>query len=439
MTTHNVTIIEMEHHFLYLPVYFARDRGFFNQIPPGYQTKIVQAPAETDADAYRRLCNGEADLAICDPCAIIYARKEGFTPAVLAGLVARGAFWAVNTKSPEITELDELAQFEHIVAFHPGTTSHGIASRIIRSARGRAPIIESVRPFQEFTALEDLTNDNKSAVALSPDVLRLEKSLETNRDWLSVKLALAETVEYGHLLVTAVIARPDFVTAHPEFVNGFLTGLQRALIHARVADAQVIDYAREAFNQPENIVERALKRANDVQVWASDITVSEDLWVNAVQAYYDSIGQTFDAAARREAQRVFAESFKPHVDRAQRAAINLVSGGKDKKGTIKWKVLSLVVAGLLIVISGILTWQGHAIAQLPLALGLLSLPILIDFTGRKDLIGWNLIVFLLFILTWFLHWRVHWASDEAYIGTIMVLVVIFAERNFKIFRDSHKE
>src|SRR6185295_18906194 len=103
-----VTIIEMEHHFLYLPVYFARDRAFFEQIPEEYTTKIVQASGATDADTFRRLSRGEADIAICDPCAMIYAAERGFVPAVLAGLISRGAFWAVDTKSADVNELHEL-------------------------------------------------------------------------------------------------------------------------------------------------------------------------------------------------------------------------------------------------------------------------------------------------------------------------------------------
>src|SRR5207253_5353896 len=107
--------------------YFAREMKFFGEIPSHYTTSIQQASVGTDADAYLRLSRGEAQMAICDPCAMIYAAQPSFTPVVLAGLVVRGAFWAVNTHSPQISELDDLAQFRHIVAFHPGTTSYGIA------------------------------------------------------------------------------------------------------------------------------------------------------------------------------------------------------------------------------------------------------------------------------------------------------------------------
>jgi ABC-type nitrate/sulfonate/bicarbonate transport system substrate-binding protein len=435
---HEVTIIEMEHHFLYLPVYFARDKAFFDQIPAEYTTRIVQATGGTDSDTFRRLSTGEADIAICDPCAMLYAAQSGFVPAVLAGLIGRGAFWAVDTKSAEITELNELAQFQHIVTFHPGTTAHGIASRILRSAKGIQPVIESVRPLQEFSRLEDLLNAQKSAIALSPDVLRIEKFVDTNRDkgWNPVKLALAETIEYGHLLVTAVIARPEFANAHPAFISGFLKALQQALIRVRVGDSQVLKYASESFSQKESLVTNALKRANDAQVWASDITISQDVWLNAVQAHFDSLGNPFDAAAKRDAQRLFTESFKPYVEGARQAAIELVADGTPTGRATSLRYVLLLLAGAITGISGVLVLQDHRVAQLFLALGILYLPTISNYTRRKHLVGWNALLFVLFALVWVLHVQLHRLSDEGYIGSLIVLVLLFAETNFRVLRDT---
>ncbi|MCA1579166.1 MAG: hypothetical protein LC794_17595 [Acidobacteria bacterium] len=433
----NVTIIEMEHHFLYLPVYFARSKNFFGHIGAEYSTKIVQAAAGTDLDAFQRLARGEAELAICDPCALIYASQIGFVPVVLAAVVARGAFWAINTNSPEVTELDHLALFEHIISFHPGTTSHGIATRIRRSAKGKVPTIESVRPLQELTKLEDLIRDKKSVVALSPDVLRIERSMEANLDW-KVKLALADTVEYAHVLVTAIVGRPDFVGSHPNFINGFLKALQRSLIHARVEDPELLAYASDSFNQPAAVVKKAVSRANAAQVWASDITVSEDLWLNAVQAHYDSLGQPFEGDTKRGAQRIFAESFKPSVDRAQKAAIELLADKKDPlKSSLRLKHAALAAVGAATGVCGLLAWQSHPTAQLPFAVGVVYLPLLADFRGRKHLIGWNALLLVLFLSVWFVHYFLHRASEEAYIGTLFALVLFFAEANFSIIRKKH--
>jgi hypothetical protein len=429
-----VTIIEMEHHFLYLPVYFARDRAFFEQIPEEYTTKIVQASGATDADTFRRLSRGEADIAICDPCAMIYAAERGFVPAVLAGLISRGAFWAVDTKSADVNELHELAQFQHIVTFYPGTTAHGIASRILRLAKGPQPVIESVRPLQEFSRLEDLLNAQKSAVALSPDVLRIEKFVDTNRDkgWdHPVKLALAETIEYGHLLVTAVIARPEFVVKNAQFINGFLKALQQALIRVRVGDPQVLSYATESFSQKELLVTKALKRANDAQIWASDITISLDVWLNAVQAHYDSLGQPFDANARREALRLFEESFKPYVEGARSAAVDLVSDPR-RKSLSRVHYSLLLLAGMITGVAAILVWQDHSWAQLILAFSIAYLPIVSNYRRRKHLLVRNAIMFVLFTLVWFLHIHLHRLSDEGYVGSIMVLFLVFVEENFRV-------
>jgi len=430
-----VTILEMEHHFLYLPLYFAKAQDFFGYVPGQYRTTIVQAAGGTDADAYRRFAQGEAQLVVCDPCALIYAAQATFRPQVLAGLVIRGAFWAVNGKSPDISELDELAQYERIIAFYPGTTSHGIAKRIVRSAKANAPVIEAVRPLQELTRLEDLVNDKKNAVALSPDILRIERSLEANQEWLSIKLALADTVEYAHLLVTAVIASASFLSAHPTFIRGFLKGLQRSLIHASAEDPAVLSYATDAFNQPPGIVQRALRRANDAQVWAPTVAISEDLWLNAVEAYSDSMGKPFDGAAKRAAQKHFVDAFKGNVEPAQRAALEILHSGAPEPSNGSWKGPLLAALGALIGICALLAWQGHASAHLPLALGILSLPVASGPKGMKRIVGWNTLIFILFGVLWVVRWLVHWGSDEAYAGTVVALMVLFAERNFRILAE----
>jgi hypothetical protein len=427
-----VTIMEMEHHFLYLPIYFARQMNYFGELPADYITSVEQAASATDADAYKRLSRGEAQIAVCDPCAMIYAAQPDFVPVVLAGLVVRGAFWAVNTHSPEVTELDELAQFSHIVAFHPGTTSYGIAQRIVRAApSGATPVIESVRPLQELTKLEDLVRDKKSAVALSPDVLRIEASKEANQDWLDVKLALAETTEYGHLLVTAVLARPEFVRDHPAFVSGFLRALQRSLIYTRAGHPRVLNYASEAFNRPQNVVRKALTRASDAQVWAASVVVSEDLWLTAVHAHNDSIGQPFDAAAKQQAKKHFSQSFKGQIAASQDAAVALCET-KHAPPPEKWKTPALVVGGIVVGLCSLLAWDGHPFAQLPLALCVACLPTVSNFKRRRSLIRWNSLLFGLFVLLWIVHWKAHWASDEAYMGTVIVLVPLFAEANFRV-------
>jgi len=370
---------------------------------------------------------------------MIYAAQPDFRPIVLAGLVVRGAFWAVNTHSPEVTEFDQLAQFGHIVAFPQGTTSYGIAQRIVRAARpGAVPVIESVRPMQELTKLEDLVRDNKSAVALSPDVLRIEASKEANQDWLDVKLALAETIEYSHLLVTAVLARPEFVRDHPAFVTGFLRALQRSLIFTRAGHPSVLNYASEAFNRPQNVVRKALTRASDAQVWAASVAVSEDLWLTAVHAYYDSIGKSFDVEAKQRAKKHFSESFKPQIAASQDAAVALCEASTPPPPDA-WKPPVFVASGIVVGLCSVLAWYGHPFAQIPLALCVACLPTIADFR-RRSIIGWNAILFGLFVLLWVLHWKAHWASDEAYMGTVIVLIPLFAEANFRfIFRKSPDE
>jgi hypothetical protein len=282
-----------------------------------------------------------------------------------------------------------------------------------------------VHPIQELKTLEDFVNENKSVVALTPDVLRMEKSQDAN-GWLKVKLSLADTMEYGHVLITAVLAHPEFANSHPRFVNGFVKALQRSLVHATAMDPQVVEYAREAFNQQPSLVKRALKTANSAQVWASTAAVTEDLWTRAVEAHYDSLGKTWDGVAKAEAQQMFAESFKPHVDRAQQAALELLQdpGKQSRRPQTPTGIITLVI-GITIGVSTILAAWKSVVWQLPLAAAIVSAPFAFRLHRKGPLVLNHSLLLIAFCVIWIFHWKMQWASDEAFASISTILIIEF--------------
>ena len=306
----NITIVQMARHFLYLPLYYAHSADFFGFLPPGYKVDVVDAPKKTDVSAYEFLLRSMAEFAVCDPTVLLAKPAPDANPRLLAGLVTNAAFWAIDHKSHPVADLRDLGAFQSIIAFEPGTTSYGIAARVLRES-GSSTLIRAVDPNQELVALTK--SQPGSAVALSPNILEIEHLLEHSSGSYGVDLALAKTVEYGSVLVTALLTRADVIKAHGPFVRALLSALQRAMTHIVLERPSVIEYAHRALNKPEEIVRRALRSANGAQVYPLTLRVSDVHWLSAARAYADASGGVFDDRAAEIARETFRRCVEPNA------------------------------------------------------------------------------------------------------------------------------
>ena len=310
-----VTIVEMAHHFLYLPVHYALHTKCFGCVPDRYELVLIPAPAKTDRSTYLQLMQGAqaghnyVGFAVMDPAETLHDRDTHLTPpVVLASLITNSAFWAVDRRTHEIRFLRDLASFDKIIAFEEGTTSHGIATRIYKDAN-KQPSIKAVAPGRELTLL---TSSAKGTMALTPDLLGIDKLMADQSETFNVDLALGTTPEYNNVLVTALLSRADVVQDHPELVTGLLTAIQRAMLLVRFADPQVIKFAMDSHGENERRVTGALRRAADAQVFPATIEVSRAHWLNAARAAADAAGRPYDTAEHDRAGHVFRSVVEPY-------------------------------------------------------------------------------------------------------------------------------
>lgn len=269
-TRKRVTIVQTAHHFLYLPVHYALHANCFGCVPDRYDLSLLSAPGGTDRKAYQLLKQGRAEshnyigFAVADPAELLHDQDAHISPpVVLAGLITNSSFWAVDRRSHTVRFIKDLAAFDKIIAFSEGTTSNGIARRIYRDAK-KDPAIISVETGAELTTL---TTSAKGTMALTPDVLGLDKLLADQSDVYHVDLVLGKTPEYNNVLVTALLSRTDVVEEHPELVRGLLKAIQRATLLVRFADPEVVKYAMDTYGESETRILGALHRAADAQVF----------------------------------------------------------------------------------------------------------------------------------------------------------------------------
>src|ERR1700682_4308360 len=127
MTTRSIHILQMDKHFLYLPIYFAEDRNFFGFLPKEVKVVIDSSDKHTDISTYDQMMDRspryrEFEIAITDPIQILRTPLNArVKPAVLATLVTNAAFWAVNHASHLVSAFRDLGAFERVIAYAPGT------------------------------------------------------------------------------------------------------------------------------------------------------------------------------------------------------------------------------------------------------------------------------------------------------------------------------
>ena len=77
--------------FLYMPLYIAKDKGFFEQ--QGLDVEIVSTGG--DDKTYAAVIGGDAQFGIADPTFVAIARTKGQGGQVVASIVNGVPFWGV--------------------------------------------------------------------------------------------------------------------------------------------------------------------------------------------------------------------------------------------------------------------------------------------------------------------------------------------------------
>jgi ABC-type nitrate/sulfonate/bicarbonate transport system substrate-binding protein len=364
--------------FLYLPLYYARQKNWFNFLPPGYDIDITSSVGKTDKSCFDMLMSENSTyaniaFALADPTAILdhFPLGRQRRPAVIASMITNTAFWAVNHGSLRSRDAFDLAKFDKIITFGPGTTSYGIAAGILRrAARDTASAIYDVDPKQELTTLLKGTKGN---VCLSPDILGIGEVLENNVGF-EIELALGVTPEFDNVLETALITRTDVLNEHGELVDALLKALQYALVMVRIQEPDVVQYADDYFRgKGEERVRRALNLAREANVYPTNIEVREACWIKAAEVAAHADAATFTPEKRQEAREVFDATIAPHINRANdavdaayaalRGSLQIRDVGETRWNAIEW-VSCGVIASALVMAPVLARWLDWAIVAL---------------------------------------------------------------------------
>jgi hypothetical protein len=369
MAAKSIHLLEMEKHFLYLPLYFAKSQRFFGYLPKDIQVEIDPCDDHTDKSTYAQMMSDSSDyrdivMAITDPIQVfntpLTAKRK---PAILATLVTNSGFWAINHGTHgKIEGFRGLGKFDRVVAYGPGTTSYDIAMRVVHDSGKRvspSEFIDVVAPGMELSHFSTLTPD-QNAFALSPNVLRIEDMYQDGK--VKIELPLGITPEYNDVLVTALVTYNEYATRNPEIIQGVVMGIQKALLMTRRESPGVIQFAQNHFYFAQRSA-GAIRMAIEAGVFPPDVKVAKSHWKQAAKAFYEAkhTDTPWTTAEEQIMEDYYGECIQPYEHIAERAIkrVSVVTTieeedtvkGKPRRQNAYWNVIAPFTVALMGIIA----------------------------------------------------------------------------------------
>lgn len=361
----------MERHFLYLPLYFAEEKQWFGLVPEGFRpvTRSIEDP--TDQAVLNRLLHDRDRFwfAVCDPIGLLNVETDPeHEPVLLASLVVNTAFWAVNQGAHPVKGVDDLMHYDRIITFGEGTTAWAIASTLLGDRKPEDVYI-TVRPPAELAVLEE---SGTGTLALTPNILGVQRLIEDFDGRYSVELELGRTPEFGNALVTTLLTRRDVLSREPELVKAVVQALSRATLACRALNSEVIEMAGTAFGHGEYI-EAAMDAARESELFPAGLAPTLSTWMKRCELQARAEGRHWDAHTRDEARRTFERFATPYQYLVRGEFERLLEPLLNPRGRDSFlrPVLSLLIVGAVALSWDLIEGPYHDVVSTVLLLGLL--------------------------------------------------------------------
>jgi len=285
-----VVINEAVRTILYLPLYHAKEKGFF--AAEGVEADIVTGGTATNS--FAAMLSGDADFSQADPMYVPISREKGSRTKVVAQVVARIAVWGL-TKSPGIEAMTRESLLGKTVATQPRPmTAYTYTIKTINDV-GLVPgkdvkIIETQSPNE---IIPFLNGQADYAMTIEPNTSIAESQ--------GARVILSYPKLLGDQIFTGLMTTEDYISTNPDVVQGVVNAYQRALrdLHENPQDG--ITTAKIYFPQlDDSVLQLAIKRLTEESVLPSDVGVPEESWVKAIKVRVD-VGDLKRTIPRTEA------------------------------------------------------------------------------------------------------------------------------------------
>jgi NitT/TauT family transport system substrate-binding protein len=277
-TSQKVVINEALRTVLYIPIYHAKERGYFRDA--GLEVEIVTGGTATAA--FSAMLSGEADFAVADPMYVPISQQKGSDTRVIAQIVARIAVWGVAKDGNTPANDSAALKGKKISTHQQPMTAYTYTVKTLRDA-GLDPekdvFLITGAPGSEFAAFS--SGESEVMFSLEPN---------TSRAILGGgKLIRSFPADLGDQVFTGLMTRRDILRGKRSVAEGIVRGIQRALDDLQSNPDVALASAKKFFPQIEDaVLKAAIKRLVDESVIPKSVRISKESWDKAVKVRLES-------------------------------------------------------------------------------------------------------------------------------------------------------
>jgi len=273
-----VVVNQAFEHLLYIGLYVAKDKGFFEQ--QGLDVRIDTGGG--DAQAFSALTSGSAQFAQGDPAFVAIAHEKGWEGRVVAMAVDRAAIWGVTFDKSIKPFTDPLGFKGKTVATYPDpNTAYVIQKQLDEKAGmvvGKNTKILQVPFGTELSTLQNRQAD--IAQTIEPNVSQVEQQ--------GGVVAFSYPDAYGPLAFTGVMTSKKLIDENPKVVQEFVTAYEQALQYIQTDFDGTLNIAKKRLpNLAPNVVQAALRRLIDSGCIPKHAAVNSESWRKLLQIRVD--------------------------------------------------------------------------------------------------------------------------------------------------------
>lgn len=268
-----VTIAQFGHVFLYLPLYVAEQKGFFEQ--EGVSVNLVSTGG--DEKTFAAVASGTAQFGVADPAFVAIAAERGKKGKVIASLVNGVTFWGV-TFDKDINEISNPSDFsgKKVAVYTAPSTNYAVMKDLFSNSPEKP--VDSQIVQGSFGSLIAMAKSGNADIAMELEPMA---SIAVSQ---GARVIYSLVDVYGDFSFTGITVTDEFINSNPQTVQAVVNAIQHAVNYVHSDFEGALEVATKEFpNIEESILRSALRRLLDDKVIPDSIVLKESAWNNSIK------------------------------------------------------------------------------------------------------------------------------------------------------------
>lgn len=259
-----------EKYLIYLPLYVAMEKGYFEK--HGLDVKLKFSG--NDDQTFATVIKGDAQFGIGDPVFAAISNEKGFPARVIGTLVNGVAIWGVtNNNDMKVIQTPQDLEGLKIGTFPEPSTNYTLMKELIKKHNLKETKIVQAPIGSQLALLEN--GDADIAMELEPST-----SISESKGY---KVVYSSPKFHGKFAFTGITTTKDYLDVNKEVTKQFLNALEEALQESHKNPSIAIEVASKLFPKLEKeVIRNAINRMLDEKTYPEHIAVDKDAWNSAV-------------------------------------------------------------------------------------------------------------------------------------------------------------